>query len=208
MLTSLTDVDYRSKAEQELRKVFLNTDSHAPTFGSKVESVKILYEYLPPDASVVNAVVQAALSVGDNSMYLSVTNEKIIEDDSIGSEHWLIPFDDVPTYLSCNTEVFGFAYQLENVIYSPNGDWGLFYSFEKYGILAATESFMYEFSKALPSVDQQILDYLKFVRQCIQTRGIKNVDTSWIASLLKHVYGPDEARVLIEKSHLSSYIAL
>jgi len=204
----LTKQEYRQRAEPELRKIFLSTNSDSPLFGCNVESVKILYEYLPPDVQIINAIIRSASNLGDTGLYISITNERIVEDNAPIPEHWWVPFDEVSIYLSCNTDVFNFAYQLENVIYSPQGKWGLMYSFEKYGILAGNKDFIQHFSQDFPLIDRQISKYLDFVRECITVHGLGKVNITWLGSFLKKVYGADIARVLLQESQLEEYVCV
>jgi hypothetical protein len=206
----LTRQEYHQRAEPELRKIFLGTNSHLPLFGSNVEDVKILYEYLPPDTQIINAIIQSASALGDTGLYISITNQRIFIDETKPPEpwHWWVPFDEIPIYLSGNTDLFGSAYLLENVIYSPQGKWGLMYSFEKYGILAGTKDFIEHFSGNFPSIDRQILQYLDLFRECINVDGLEKTNLTWLGSFLKKVYGTDAARALLQESQLEAYVTV
>jgi hypothetical protein len=104
--------------------------------------------------------------------------------------------------------LFNFAYQLENVIYSPQGKWGLMYSFENYGILAGVEKFMGKICQTFPSIDQQILEFLNYIRECIDIHGQEKVVITWLGSFLQNVYGSDRAKIMLKESRLASYTSV
>jgi hypothetical protein len=118
----LTDNEYYSEAESKLRQVFLNENPKLPKFGSNAEEVKLLYEYFPPDVEVVNALISTASRMGDSSLYLSIVN--VIDFNSSMIKHWWIPFEEISTYLSIDTNTFGLSYQLESVIFFTSREVG------------------------------------------------------------------------------------
>lgn len=203
----ITEDEFVRKVEPELKQVFLNREPHSPMFGDNVESVRVLYEYRPPDRSIVDAIIQAASAIGDTGLYISVLNRPI-SGRSTSPEHWWVPFDEVSTYLSGNTEVFHFAYQLENVIYSPTGQWGLMYSFENYGIVAGNQAFMDKFSCRFPRIDQQILAYLSYVKECIDVHGKEKVNVGWLSPFLSKIYGSEDAEAMLKEADLDDYISM
>ncbi|NEP11232.1 MAG: hypothetical protein F6K14_13675 [Symploca sp. SIO2C1] len=207
-IKALTEDDYYQEAEPALRKIFLNDSLHKPSFGDNAEVRKILYEYWPPDAPIVNALSQAASSCGDKGIYLSIITRRVGKSDYILPEHWWIPFEDVPTYLAGNTDIFNFAYQLESAIYSPQGKWGLVNAFERYGILAGVEEFVSLFEQIFPEVDQQVVDLLNFVQDCINVHGQEKIDITWLSPFLKNVYGSITAKSILQKSYLQDYFCI
>lgn len=204
----LTESDYLQEAEPALKKVFLNNNLHSPIFGKNAEVKKILYEYRPPDAAVVNALSQIASLLGDEGVYLSIITQRVGESNSDLPEHWWIPLEDMSIYLTGNTDIFNFAYQLENAIYSPQGKWGLVYAFENYGILAGIEEFSFHFERFFPNIDYQVVDYLDFICDCINLHGQGKNDLAWLGNFLKNVYGSSTANSVLQKSYLRNYVSI
>ncbi len=202
----LTDDEYYFEAEPKLRQVFLNENPKLPQFGSNAEEVKLLYEYFPPNIEVVNALVSTASHMGDSSLYLSIVN--VVDFNSSMIKHWWIPFEEISTYLSIDTNTFGLSYQLESVIFSPQGKWALMSSFERYAILAGTQDFIQNFSEHFPDIDRQILGYLKIFRECINKDGIEKANIAWLGNFLKSVYTIEEAKEILEISELEKYVNL
>ncbi|MDY7014290.1 MAG: hypothetical protein SVX43_11960 [Cyanobacteriota bacterium] len=205
-INPLSEIEYHQKAEPQLRKIFLNDNYQLPSFGLNAEAKKVLYEYWTPDEQVMNAIARAAPNLGDTGFYISIINKRMPGTSSDIPEHWWVPFSELSTYLSVNTDIFHFAYQLENVIYSPQGKWGLMYTFDKYGILGGVESFMEEFCQSFPSIDQQILNFLNHARECINEYGLGQVNIGWLGGFLKQVYGSEQAKIMVQESQLSNYI--
>jgi len=202
----LTDDEYYSEAEPKLRQVFLNENPKLLQFGSNAEEVKLLYEYFPPNVEVVNALVSTASHMGDSSLYLSIVN--VVDFNSSMTKHWWIPFEEISTYLSIDTNTFGLSYQLESVIFSPQGKWALMSSFERYAILAGTQDFIQNFSEHFPDIDRQILGYLKIFRECINKDGIEKANIAWLGNFLKSVYTIEEAKEILKISELGKYVNL
>ncbi len=202
----LTDNEYYSEAESKLRQVFLNENPKLPKFGSNAEEVKLLYEYFPPDVEVVNALISTASRMGDSSLYLSIVN--VIDFNSSMIKHWWIPFEEISTYLSIDTNTFGLSYQLESVIFSPQGKWALMSSFERYAILAGTQNFIQNFSEHFSDIDRQIFGYLKIFRECINKDGIEKVNIAWLGDFFKSIYTIEKAKEILKISELEKYVNL
>jgi hypothetical protein len=202
----LTDNEYYSEAEPKLRQVLLNENPKLPQFGSNAEEVKLLYEYFPPDVEVINALISTASHMGDSSLYLSIVN--IVDFNSSMTKHWWISFEEISTYLSIDTDAFGLSYQLECVIFSPQGKWALMSSFERYAILAGTQNFIQNFSKHFSDIDKQIFGYLKIFRECLNMDGIEKVNIAWLGDFLKSVYGIEKAEEILKVSELEKYVNL
>jgi hypothetical protein len=196
----LTETEYQLNAEPALRRIFLNDNPLLPTFGEAVEIKKILYEYRTPDTQITAVLAQVASQLGDDGFFFSNLLRK--PNDLETANHWWIPFDEMSIFLSCNTDIFNFAYQLENVIYSPSGQWGLMWAFENFGILAGTSSCIDRVCQIVPSIEQQILYYLDHIKECKDTWGIENMNITWLPSFLEYVFGEEVAVTMLEEAQL------
>lgn len=194
----LSESDYRSEAEPALSKVFMSDNPREQHFGVNAEARKLIYEYLAPAEELISAIVKSASKFGDDGFYLSI----LVRDNSSSSEqscHWWVPFDETQSYLSGNTDIFRFAYQLEHVIYSPNGLWGIMGAFENFGILTGKAEIIDEVSRAIPEVDKQVYEYLEYICECIEIWGIGNVNITWLPVLLERIYGQYLSSQMLEK---------
>jgi hypothetical protein len=198
----LSELEYRTEAESSLRKCFLNDDPRKPEFGVNAEAKKLFYEYHLPDSDIINSIVQTASESGETGFYLSILIRNI--QDQEAHNHWWIPFDEVPIYLSVNTDIFQFAYQLENVIYSPSGSWALMRSFENFGLLVGKQDLIQDVCLNLPGVEQQIFDFLNYVREGRDTWGYGKIDIHWIPQFLSRIYGEQIAQEMLRESRLAN----
>lgn len=200
-MKALTESEYLLDAEPALRRVFLNDNPLIPIFGQAVEKRKVLYEYRTPDAEITPVVVQVASELGDDGFFFSNLMRR--PSDPVDANHWWIPFDEVSIFLSCNTDIFNFAYQLENVIYSPSGQWGLMWTFENLGILAGTGSYIDRFCQIIPSIEEQLKNYLNSIKEGKDTWGIENINIAWLPSFLEHMFGKEVALMMLEEAQLT-----
>lgn len=204
-MKALTESEYQLQAEPALRKIFLNNRPLLPIFGEAVEARKILYEYRTPDLEVTPIIVQVASELGEDGFFFSnLIPQPISQVTQVDANHWWIPFDEVSVFLSCNTDIFNFAFQLENVIYSPTGEWALMWTFENLGILAGTNRYIDRVSQMIPSIDQQILNYLNQLTEYKNIVGIKNINIAWLPSFLEHIFGKAVAVRMLENAQLNS----
>lgn len=197
----LSEAEYHSEAEPALRKCFLNDDPRKPKFGINAEVKRVLYEYTLPTSDVLNPIIDAASRLGETGFYLSVLDRNISDQEA--RNHWWVPFDEASVYLSYNTDVFRFAYQLENVLYSPSGSWGLIRAFEKFGLLVGKHDLIQRICLHLPNVEQQIFDFLNYVYYCKQTWGTGMIDIHWLPNFLESIYGGQVAEEMLNQVRLA-----
>lgn len=200
-MKALTESEYLLDAEPVLRRVFLNDNPLLPVFGEAVERRKVLYEYRTPDTQITPVLVQVASELGDDGFFFSNLMRRA--SDPVDANHWWIPFDEVSIFLSCNTDIFNFAYQLENVIYSRSGQWGLMWTFENLGILAGTGSCIDKVCQIIPSIEKQVGNYLNSIKESKDTWGTENINITWLPSFLEHVFGREVAIMMLEEAQLT-----
>jgi hypothetical protein len=197
----LTAADYRTEAEPALRKVFLSDSFCHQQFGVNAQSRKFLSEYCPPDPEIIEAIARSASNLGDDGFYLSVLGIQRF-DDSIEFDNWWIPFNEMSIYLSNNSEIFHCANQLEHAIYSPQGKWGLMWTFGSLGILAGVDEFVRQVCQDLPQIEQQARDYLKDISESKTEWGehISIIDRlDWIPGLFARLYGRESTEKMLQE---------
>jgi hypothetical protein len=197
----LTAADYRTEAEPALRKVFLNDSLCYQQFGVNAESRKFLYEYSPPDREIIEAIARAASNLGDDGFYLSVLGIQRF-DEAIEFDNWWISFSEVSIYLSNNSEIFHYADRLEHAIYSPQGKWGLMWTFGCLGILAGVDEFVGQVCQYLPQIERRARDYLKDISESKTEWGehISVIDRlDWIPGLFDRIYGRESTEKMLQE---------
>jgi hypothetical protein len=195
----LSEQEFRKEAQKAFHSVFKSDDPYDEPFIPSVSRRAILYPigYLLEPIEM-EAVVKAARAVGDNAFYFSVfvKNPEAEKDWQYQPFHFFIPMEDLDAYYS-----LGFPYEaLENVIYSPNGLWGMTLSDEQHAVVGGPELFMETLFAHLPSLEdkhiQEFLDLWKYNRDRL------GANIGWLPQLLRHVYGPAKARKLMEEAGL------
>lgn len=165
-MKALTEREYRQNAEPALRKIFLDDDPRLTEFGESAESVKLLYEYIPPEDEITKSLLSIASSMGNDGFFFSNLSRN--KTDTTVMEHWWVPFDELDLYLSRRKDVFGDIYQLENVVYAPDGTWGIISSFEQFGLLAGTQNYIDKCADALPTVEQGMERFLTYIQEYME----------------------------------------
>ena len=88
---------------------------------------------------------------------------------------------------------------LENVLYSPSGQWGIMLSHEEHALLGGSTQFMSRLHDKLPPDSlEEFLSFWKYARDHYQA----NIE--WLPKQLIHVYGYETAQRLLSDSTLSS----
>jgi len=194
----LTEDEFKVEAEPALRQIFLRDNPFEPAFSPDVPGKRILFgleydlKYIvrPP---LIDAVVSAASSTGDMGCYFT----KLWR--TTGSNHWYLPFSEISAYKEGNEE-FQFVFLSENVLYSPQGKWGLMTSHEYHGLLGGTQEFIDEVHRLVPDLDEQVYGFLEnWQHHKIHSRGAK---TDWLPGLLTQIYGQETAKKMLQEAGL------
>ena len=202
----LTDKQYQIKAEPILRKIFVKDDPFDKSFSQNISERIIVYpRYVDLDAILVKALIEEAYAIGDKGCYLSQL--WIFDDDC---NHCYIPLSELLEFYTAYSEKakdidFKLDRNVEYVLYSETGKWGLMVSHEHHGILGGFPKFMQVFKSFFPSYDKQIYDWLKYFREEKERKTIYNLASltlHWLPDLLAHIYGEETAVKMLEKAGL------
>jgi len=201
-MRSLTEDEFKAEAQSSLRQVFASDNPFDPQpFAPNIPLRRIVFgweydlKYIvrPP---LIDAVVAAASSIGDTGCYFTVL-WRMNEEVNGEFNHWYIPFSEISAYNRCDYEVFRFAFNSENVLYSPQGKWGIMTSHESHGLLAGTQEFMDEVRRKIPDLDQQVYGFLK-IWQNHKTHSF-GAKTDWLPGLLTQIYGHEKAENMLQE---------
>lgn len=196
----LTEAEFQIEAERFLRQVFSNDDPFDKPFTPNIPARKIIYEYFYRiESPLIEAIVAAASSIGDTGFYFSALWRL---DDEVTEEpyHWYIPLSEISTYIAGRDEVFGTALHVENVLYSPQGKWGVMMSHEHHGLLGGSPSFMAEVCRLVPDLEQQVFGFLKYWQYWKTQPNSFRAD--WLPGLLTQVYGQETAEKMLQEADL------
>jgi hypothetical protein len=205
----LTLDEFRKEAEPSLRKIFLKPEPTEQMFGDNAQVKKIIYEYWTPDEKIMDSITEVASRLGDTGFYFSIMQRPTESDLSnpyhYASSHtydWWVPFEEVSLFKSQDVSIFGSAYTLQNVIYSPHGKWGLIYSFDHFGILAGMREYIEPICENIPDIDRQVSEYITCLKQRKIDLSGYSFNVNWLPSLLERMYGVEAANKLLEGTGL------
>lgn len=201
----LTEKEFKAEAEPVLRQVFTIDNPFAPhPFAKSIPQRRVVFgleydlKYMvrPP---LIDALVAAASSVGDTGCYFTML-WRINEEAKGEFNHWYIPFSEISAYKRNDYKIFGFAFNAENVLYSPSGKWGIMTSHEYHGLLGGTQEFMDEVRRRIPNLDEQVYGFLELWQQHkAHNVGAK---TDWLPGLLTQIYDEETASDMLRKADL------
>ena len=203
----LTEAEFNSKALPALRQVFVNEDAFDQPFSPNVDVRKIVYPCCqniePP---LINALIDTASRLGDTGCYIfdlwSGEND---------TRHYYISFSEFYTaYLGIKNsdEVkpdelskcqINMSLGLENILYSPNGKWGIMISHERHGMLGGSTEFIEGISQVIPNLDTQVYDFIEERLRNSETGKFSTVVLRWLPGLLRHVYGQATAEKILQE---------
>jgi hypothetical protein len=194
---SLTETEFKTKAEPILRRIFDKNDPFDPQpFTPNIPEKKILvgFQYIvePP---LLQALVTAASKLGDTGCYFSSlwwASPDVLY-------NWYIPFSEIYTYSDENSPISDVILS-EQVIYSPQAQWGIMTTHTRHALLGSTKEFMAELEKLIPDINEQ---GYKFLDEWRYYKSLKQgASTDWIPGLLEQIYGKEMAQKLLREYDL------
>ncbi len=205
---TLTEAEFRKEAEPILRKIFVNygDDPGNQSFSSAMTERRIIYPCGGSfdEAIPVEVLVSAASEVGDEGCYITSLwrSEDAPNHCFVSLSEMLVGYsektgnDDQMIGLNLGVDI----YQLESVIYSAQGKWGIKMSHEYYGLLGGSPDFMAIIESSVPNLNMQVYDFFERYRG-FKESGIEPT-LGWLPTLLNHTYGQEIAKVMLAESHL------
>ena len=193
--------EYLAKVEPILRNVFVDDDPFGPSFAPNIHGRKIIYRYKNYiDPPFTDTLMEAASKLGDEGCYISLIWRPRHE-----PWHWYIPFSEFNSAYVENKKEFDefgmrHVFALENVLYSPQGKWGIMFSHEGHALLGSSQSFIEEIQKAIPDLDLQVYEFLKYWKYCKD--NYSSAETAWLPELLAQVYGQENAEKMLRENGL------
>jgi hypothetical protein len=203
-LRIIDSFEYFEKALPALRQVFAKDDYYDLPFVESTPARAIVFGYKyviePP---MTDAVAIAAEKVGDEGCYLS-----LVERSTEGPNDWYIPLAELTTTFpegggAPNPDGFGtdYAFVLHNVLYSPQGKWGVMLSRFHFGFLGGTQEFVDEIRKNVPGFDKQVRAWIKhsYLEEIYIERN-RNFDEDGMLKILTHVYSVNVAKQILREA--------
>lgn len=199
----LTEQEYLQEAKSALRQIFVNENYTGEPFSPQISERRIIYEYHYKLTQPLDDVVFQAIS-------------KLKEEGVYWSLIWKLPEEDIqnPNYCYISLSEFTSLYikekhkdynkiryfaVSENILFSPQGKWGIMFSDEGYALLGGVPEFIEIIEQAFPEINSQVYAFLETLR--VDKHMFSNTtNISWLRGLLTHIYGEEEAKKMLRKS--------
>lgn len=191
---SLTEAEFKREAEPILRLIFDTNDPFdRQPFAPNIPEKKILFgfQYIVQQP-LLQAVVTAASKLGDTGCYFSSlwwASPDVLY-------NWYIPFEEIYTYSDDNSPISPVILS-EQVLYSPQAQWGIMTTHTRHALLGSTKKFMEELGKLIPDIDDQVYNFLDEWRY-YKSRN-QGASTDWLAGQLEQIYGKEMAEKLLRQ---------
>lgn len=196
---SLDDIEFQTKVEPILRKVFAVDNPFGEPFSSGITHRKILYPiYNYPEQNLLEALIEAASIEGDKGCYLSTFWKSEGQPN-----HCYVPFSELVDGFATPSLGKGIEERLnmyiipDYIIFSEQGRWGLMVSDEHHGMLGGSSKFIQILSDYISNIDDQVYDFLREMKDLKIDGSSKKLN--WLLQMLTHVYGRENAVKIIEK---------
>ena len=192
--------EFKGGAMQRYMEVFASPCSLISPFTPEMDSRLVIFnEMHSVDTSFLLSIISDSKGMGDTGFYFSfveVYDYQIwypgMPNDEKYLKSWFVPFDDVKDYLAQ-------TFLTNHVIYSQQGKWGVFVSVDHFLILGGISSFVSQIISKNPDLDQATDRFIRIWKEWNLSLGYR---LEWITDLLKHVYGIDKAKKLVQKHAL------
>ncbi|HAZ45622.1 MAG TPA: hypothetical protein DDW76_15550 [Cyanobacteria bacterium UBA11369] len=86
----------------------------------------------------------------------------------------------------------------ENVIYSPNGKWGIVISHEWHGMLGGSVAFIEQIHQSIPNLEQQVYDFIEDRLRRHENGKFGSTVVKTLPKMLMHVYGQTKAEKILQ----------
>ncbi len=204
---TLTEDEFHLEAEPFLRKIFVHDNPFNEPFSSQVIGRTIIYPCEDEnDLLIIQALINAALNLGDTGCYISLLPTGYPSDNLC---HCYIPLSEfLEGYAGTEEDQLigprlGInPYTSDSAIYSSQGKWGLMRSHEGHGLLGGSLEFIEEIRGSVPDLDKQVYGFFERLRLLLWDCGVNPPDITrnkWLPMLLTHVYGAEVAEKLLEE---------
>lgn len=204
----LTQEEFQSRAQPMMQKVFQEDEEWYFIFKNEIDAKRILYPFnlytfSESRQTFLAALVEAAEGINDEVCYLSEMHF-----GSTNRKHACIPLSELvegftatpPISEKLITERLHINAPIYFVIYSEQGRWGLFPSFENFGFLGGSSDFIRAIDSKMPDLEAQTYDFLQYIKGENTSREITARSRPRVKYLIEHMYGSLKAERLLKET--------
>ncbi|MGD1930785.1 MAG: hypothetical protein ACFB12_17925 [Leptolyngbyaceae cyanobacterium] len=204
----LSEEEFQLSAQPMMQKVFREDREWYFLFKDEIDTKRILYElnlYTSHGSRqmLLSALVEAAKSIDDEACYLSEMHFGPKE-----RKHACIPLSELLEGFTATSEMseklitnkLNIDSPIYFVIYSEQGKWGLFPSFEHFGFLGGSPDFMHVIESRVPGLEVQTYEFLQYIQGENTSREITAQSRPRVKYLLEHMYGSIKAERFLQET--------
>jgi hypothetical protein len=201
-LPRLSLSEFKNFALKRFLEVFNYPCRLVSPFTPKMDGRVVVYnETSSIDSEILTPMISISKSMGDKGFYFSfveVYDYQIwypgMPNEEKYLKSWFIPFENIKEYQSQ-------TFLTNHVIYSQQGNWGIFVSVDHYLLLGGVSSFTDQIIHEYPKIDDATDHFIQTWKEWNLSLGYR---LEWIPGLLEHIYGMEKAKWLIQKHALNS----
>lgn len=195
----LSKAEFQAEAEPILQRIFISDDPFYPQpFAPDVPVKRILFDWkykYVVDPPLLDGLVMAAARLGDTGFYFS----SLWRGDSEQSYAWYIPFSEILTYNGSDSPIGSTVFS-EQVLFSPQGQWGIMTTHEFHMLLGGTQIFVNALAEVVPDLNDQVFAFLEYWKDYKVNHGTQT--DAWLPGLMRQVYGNETAEKMLEEAGL------
>jgi hypothetical protein len=201
-LPRLSLSDFKNVAMKRFLEVFNYPCPLTSLFTPKMDSRVAIYNGTSSiDIGILTPLLSISKSMGDEGFYFSfveVYDYQLWYPGMPGDEEylksWFIPFKNINDYQSQ-------TFLTNHVIYSQQGNWGVFVSVDHFLLLGGISEFTKQIIHEYPKIDEATDSFIQTWKEWNSSLGYR---LEWIPRLLDHIYGAEKSKKLIQKHALNS----
>lgn len=187
LLRILNDDEFINEALPPLMKLCgtSDPDPYVEPFTEIVERKILLFNYVYiPNLELFEKLYKSVREhYNDSGFYIASLGGASFK-NNLPLDKWHMPFEYYPDYYRRDQLD---QYIIENVLYSPNGEWGIVSSDEFHCVIGGSSEFIGSLEQEIPDLDQHVAKFLEHWKSYKNMNSQLNID--WMKLLMVHVFG-------------------
>lgn len=199
----MTTEKFETDAKPNFLKVFNLPCTLIAPFTSLMASRMVAYCQIYLDAELLDPIVEVASHIGENGFYFSFVEDCNYEiwypglsGKGSNPRTWFIPFSNLRFYKEQ-------TFLTSHVLYSSQGKWGAYISYEDFMVLGGVPEVVSGIKKRITKVDALTSEFLEDQKNKFLF-GIASLE--WIPKLLNHIYDSDETKRLLREHSMTNLV--
>ncbi len=198
MIKILSESEFIQEALPPLLKLCGTCDPNpfGEPFLKNIERKLLLFKYfLIPDLNLMEKIHKSVQeNYQDSGFYIASLGCTSFQNNLPQTKLYL-SFSDYKEYYE-QSHTYN-MYIIENILYSPKGEWGIVSSDEFHCVIGGSINFTSSLEKQIPNLNDQLIDFLEFWKSYFLMNS--KLDLSWLKLLIPYIYGDIEGEKILKK---------